>query len=219
MTRLPQPVADAVITLAQQRGIKHSSALRYYRRHGNQPLNTSAPVQTSQFPPTPGPLFKGRRVQSSDIMDSLRVVLNPTPTARIFVFGSNTAGIHGAGAARYALDSKGAVYGQGEGLQGESYAIPTRTTRPGDGPVGTYAGRSRIVDIADFNEIIGYVNNFLDFARQHSELEFQITRIGCGYAGYTDEQIAKLFVAAPSNCLFDDVWQPYLHAARFWGTF
>lgn len=94
----------------------------------------------------------------------------------IFVFGSNLAGAHGGGAARIALDCFGAVWGQGMGLQGQSYAIPTM-----QGGVET---------------IKPYVDEFIEFARQHPELKFLVTRIGCGIAGFRDEEIAPLFTAA-----------------------
>lgn len=91
----------------------------------------------------------------------------------IFVFGSNLNGFHGGGAAKIAMDKFGAVWGQGTGLQGQSYAIPTM-----------HGG----VDV-----IKPYVDEFLDFAEKHPELHFLVTRIGCGIAGFTDEQIAPLF--------------------------
>ena len=94
----------------------------------------------------------------------------------IFVFGSNLAGFHGGGAARVAHQRFGAVSGQGVGLQGQSYAIPTM-----QGGVET---------------IRPYVDEFIVFARQHPELTFLVTRIGCGIAGFTDEDIAPLFKEA-----------------------
>ncbi|MCR5423745.1 MAG: hypothetical protein K6E93_03165 [Bacteroidales bacterium] len=94
----------------------------------------------------------------------------------VFVFGSNLAGMHGGGAARAALRHFGAVMGQGVGLHGQSYAIPTM-----QGGVET---------------IRPYVDDFIDFARQHQELTFLVTRIGCGIAGFRDEEIAPLFKAA-----------------------
>ncbi len=94
----------------------------------------------------------------------------------VFVFGSNLAGMHGGGAARAALRHFGAVMGQGVGLQGQSYAIPTM-----QGGVET---------------IRPYVDDFIDFARQHQGLTFLVTRIGCGIAGFRDEEIAPLFKAA-----------------------
>jgi predicted kinase len=94
----------------------------------------------------------------------------------IFVFGSNLAGAHGGGAARIALDFFGAVWGQGVGLQGQSYAIPTM-----QGGVET---------------IKPYVDEFIEFAKVHPELKFLVTRIGCGIAGFRDEEIAPLFTDA-----------------------
>ena len=104
----------------------------------------------------------------------------------IFVFGSNASGYHGGGAAAYAMRKFGAVWGQGEGLQGQSYAIPT------------------MEGIADMSEAI---KRFTSFAAEHSELRFLVTRVGCGVAGYSASQIAPLFkeciplenVALPSD--------------------
>ena len=96
----------------------------------------------------------------------------------VFVFGSNLAGNHFGGAARVAKRLFGAKMGQGVGMQGQSYAIPTM-----QGGVET---------------IKPYVDEFFEFARQHPELTFYVTRIGCGIAGFTDEQIAPLFKEAHS---------------------
>ncbi len=94
----------------------------------------------------------------------------------VFVFGSNLQGMHAGGAARVALEHFGAVPGQGVGLQGQSYAIPTM-----QGGVDT---------------IQPYVDEFIDFAKLHPELTFLVTRIGCGIAGFTDGEIAPLFTQA-----------------------
>ncbi len=94
----------------------------------------------------------------------------------VFVFGSNLAGQHAGGAARVAHKLFGAVYGQGVGLQGQSYGIPTM-----QGGVETIAP---------------YVDEFISFAKAHPELKFYVTRIGCGIAGFRDEEIAPLFAAA-----------------------
>jgi len=94
----------------------------------------------------------------------------------IFVFGSNLQGAHGGGAAWLAYDKFGAVWGQGVGLQGQSYGIPTM-----QGGVET---------------IEPYVTEFIRFAKAHPELTFLVTRIGCGIAGFTPEQIAPLFYDA-----------------------
>jgi hypothetical protein len=94
----------------------------------------------------------------------------------IFVFGSNLQGMHGGGAARVAARKFGAVMGQGVGLQGQSYAIPTM-----QGGVDTIAP---------------YVDEFIEFAVAHPELTFLVTRIGCGIAGFTDDEMAPLFAKA-----------------------
>ena len=94
----------------------------------------------------------------------------------VFVFGSNLAGMHGGGAARVAVQRFGAVMGQGVGLQGQSYAIPTM-----QGGVET---------------IKPYVDEFIEFAKAHPELFFYVTRIGCGIAGFRDDEIAPLFAEA-----------------------
>lgn len=97
----------------------------------------------------------------------------------IFVFGSNVQGAHGGGAARYAYEHFGAVWGQGVGLFGQSYAIPTM-----QGGVET---------------IKPYVDDFLQFAQMHRERDFLVTEIGCGIAGFTPEEIAPLFFKAIEN--------------------
>ena len=94
----------------------------------------------------------------------------------VFVFGSNLAGMHAGGAARLAADRFGAVWGQGVGLQGQSYAIPTM-----QGGVET---------------IRPYVDEFISFALDHPELTFYVTRIGCGIAGFAAKDIAPLFSKA-----------------------
>ena len=91
----------------------------------------------------------------------------------IFVFGSNLQGMHGGGAARLAYEKFGAIWGQGVGLQGQSYGIPTM-----------HGG---------VNAIKPYVDEFIEFAKSHPELTFLVTRIGCGIAGFRDEEIAPLF--------------------------
>jgi hypothetical protein len=110
----------------------------------------------------------------------------------IFVFGSNLAGRHGAGAAKEALLHYGAKYGQGEGLQGQSYAIPTK---------------SKTLCVLSLTKIFEYVCNFIRFAQAHPALTFRVTRIGCGLAGYTDGQIAPMFKYAPDNCLLPKGWR------------
>lgn len=107
----------------------------------------------------------------------------------IFVFGSNLAGMHGGGAARLARLKWGAVMGQGVGLQGRTYAIPTMQGGP--------------------ETIKPYVDEFIAFAKAHPGLRFLVTEIGCGIAGFTPSQIAPLFAGAA------DV-PNILLPARFW---
>ena len=114
---------------------------------------------------------------------------------RVFVFGSNLAGRHGKGAALCAVKEHGAVYGRGVGPQGNSYAIPTK-----DGQLRTLP-----LDV-----VRGHVADFLACTRRHPQLAFDVTRVGCGLAGYRDDQIAPMFRGAPSNCHFDPAWLPYL---------
>lgn len=94
----------------------------------------------------------------------------------VFVFGSNLRGMHGGGAAATAHRCFGAVWGQGVGLQGQSFAIPTM-----QGGVKT---------------VKPYVDEFIEFAKCHPELRFLVTKIGCGIAGFREEQIALLFAEA-----------------------
>ena len=94
----------------------------------------------------------------------------------IFVFGSNLAGHHGGGAALLAWRKWGAVWGQGVGLPGQTYGIPTMHGGP--------------------EAIRPYVDEFVDFARRHPELTFLVTEVGCGIAGFTPAQIAPLFADA-----------------------
>lgn len=103
-------------------------------------------------------------------------VVNSLAGNEIFVFGSNLRGRHQGGAAKHAQRYFGAVWGQGVGLQGQSYAIPTMQ--------------------GGVESIKPYVDDFIAFACEHPELRFLVTRIGCGIAGFKDEEIAPLFIEA-----------------------
>lgn len=107
----------------------------------------------------------------------------------IFVFGSNLSGMHGGGAARLAYRKFGAIWGQGVGLQGQSYGIPTM-----QGGVDT---------------IKPYVDEFIEFAKTHPQLNFLVTEIGCGIAGFFVEEIAPLFEQAIE---VENIYLP----ERFW---
>ena len=96
----------------------------------------------------------------------------------IFVFGSNLAGRHGKGAALYAKKHYGAIYGQGIGLQGSSYAIPTK---------------DKHLHTLDLEKIKVYVNEFINVVKNNPDKIFLITPVGCGLAGYKYKTIAPLF--------------------------
>lgn len=113
---------------------------------------------------------------------------------QVFVFGSNTIGRHGKGAAKDAM-KWGAKYGQGIGLVGRTYGIPTK-------------GSSMKVSLT-IQQIKPYVDNFIEFAKVNPHLIFLVTEIGCNLAGYKPKDIAPLFEKA--------VDVPNIHLpARFW---
>ncbi len=120
-------------------------------------------------------------------------IIGQKTLAEIFVFGSNLMGIHKKGAALHALNNHGAILGQGEGLQGTSYAIPTKETP------------YRRLDIVAINM---YVAKFLAFAYWNSEHVFKVTPIGCGLAGYEPSQIAPLFKLAKGGIHVHNVILP-----------
>lgn len=113
----------------------------------------------------------------------------------IFVFGSNLAGRHGAGAALFARKEHGAIYGQGRGLQGNSYGIPTKDENLFTLPL---------------NEIKFFVHTFLLFAEENRDMVFNVTPIGCGLAGYRYSDIAPLFKDSPANVKLPKEFQEVL---------
>lgn len=96
----------------------------------------------------------------------------------VFVFGSNELGLHGGGAARVAVEKFGAVWGQGEGLFGQSYALPT---------------------MSGLTDLTAAVSRFLEFAVTRPDLTFLVTAVGCGIAGHTPAEVAPLFADRPTN--------------------
>jgi hypothetical protein len=107
----------------------------------------------------------------------------------IFTFGANLRGAHGKGAALFAMREHGAIYGQGVGLQGNSYAIPTKDHN---------------IQTLPLDRIKVYVDEFLEFAGKNLDMRFNVTAIGCGLAGYKPEDIAPMFKDAPFNCDLPD---------------
>lgn len=122
----------------------------------------------------------------------------------IFVFGSNEAGRHGAGAARVAYLQYGAVYGWGYGHYGNSFAIPTL---------------SKNLKPIPLERIRWYVHGLLAYAEGRPEWNFQVTRIGCGLAGRKDRDMASMFHEATDNLFFDEAWAPWLPTKPKWGVF
>lgn len=114
----------------------------------------------------------------------------------IFVFGSNEAGIHGAGAAKAAYDKFGAVWGVGFGLCGQSFAVPTK---------------DRFIHSLPKDKIFTYVRMFVDFTAAFPDQKWFVTRVGCGLAGFLDREIAPMFKDA-ENCSFAEEWRQYLDA-------
>ena len=115
-----------------------------------------------------------------------------TKMERVFVFGSNTRGIHRAGAAQHAYTNFGAVWGVGEGMTGCSYAIPTDVM-------------PKIK--MDFDQVVENINKFIRFASQNPQMDFEITKVGCGYAGHQERDILRLFKDAPHNCHLPPDWE------------
>lgn len=113
----------------------------------------------------------------------------------IFVFGSNLAGRHGKGAAKTAKQQYGAQYGIGIGRTGNAYAIPTKGFH---------------LEVLALDVIQFHVEVFIQYAREHSGLPFQLTRIGCGLAGYKDYQIAPMFKGVPGNVIVPEEWKSFL---------
>lgn len=127
-------------------------------------------------------------------------ILNKEVAPLIFVFGSNRQGIHGGGAAKYACEHFAAKYGNPRGLQGYSYAIVTKELRHNVKPV-TLA------------EIKIEAEHFVEFAAGNPALEFLLTPIGTGLAGFTVEEIAPLFKNSPPNVVLPQVFKNFLETA------
>lgn len=123
----------------------------------------------------------------------------------VFVFGSNEAGNHGAGAARQARQQFDMPFGKSYGHYGRCFAIPTK---------------DEYIDTLSLSQIEGYVQGFLAYAKGKKRVTFLVTTIGTGLGGLLHSQIAPMFEKAPVNCEFDDVWKPYLGEDRtYWGSF
>lgn len=113
---------------------------------------------------------------------------------KIFVFGSNLAGRHGAGAAKYAANNYGAEYGVGVGRTGTSYALPTK---------------DHYLNTLSLGLIDTFIKDFIEHAEQHPDDEFMLTPIGCGLAGYRRDEIKPLVEKynRPSNVIYTKEWE------------
>ena len=129
----------------------------------------------------------------------MSIIVDSLPPGTIFVFGSNLAGRHGKGAALTARKNFGAVSGVGAGPTGQSYAIPTKDAQLNPLPL---------------HRIGLYISGFLNYAWERPEVNFYVTAIGTGLAGYTHAQIAPMFFNHPCNCLLPDEWDEYLDALK-----
>lgn len=114
---------------------------------------------------------------------------------QVFVFGSNTAGRHGKGAALVAKRKYGAKYGVGQGHTGNAYAVPTKDAS---------------LRVLPLKTIRRNVKLFRQYAKENPELTFLVTRLGCGLAGYEDSEIAVMFRGATRRCSFPLEWKPFL---------
>ena len=110
----------------------------------------------------------------------------------IFVFGSNLAGKHGKGSAFFARKKHGAVYGVGVGRTGNAYAIPTK---------------DKLLNVLPLYVIKSYVDEFIHYAKTNPYLDFEVVKIGCGLAGYSEEEISPMFQNAPHNCHLPEGWR------------
>lgn len=124
-----------------------------------------------------------------DRLHKKKSIVVKTVAGEIFVFGSNLAGRHGKGAALYARQKHGAIYGQGIGRQGNSYAIPTKDEH---------------IKTLPLERIKPYVDQFLEYAKANPHDRFFVTAIGCGLAGYDPTDIMPLFDGSPVNVSFND---------------
>jgi len=119
----------------------------------------------------------------------------PTDEDSIWVFGSNLAGIHGAGAAEVAFEKFSASWAQGVGLSGRSYAIPTKDHN---------------LKTLPLKDIGPYIREFVAFTRKYCDSKFFVTRVGCGLAGFRNETIAPLFKNCGDNCNMPIGWKKFL---------
>lgn len=124
------------------------------------------------------------------------------PSNRIFVFGSNLRGRHGKGAALHAAKYYGAEEGVAIGHINQCYAIPTK---------------DQMIRPLHIKQVEHFISGFKAYAHTHPNLEFNVTQVGCGLAGFSPEEISKFFINYGPNMWFDPEWQKYLgDKAQYW---
>lgn len=112
------------------------------------------------------------------------------PEFDVYCYGANEAGVHGRGSAREALKNYGATWGK-FGYSGNSYGIPTKDSN---------------LQVLPITTIQRHVDDFVEFAESRPDLKFFVVKIGCGLAGFTEDQMAPLFKKAPENCILPYGW-------------
>jgi hypothetical protein len=138
--------------------------------------------------------FCAPRACHGDVLNEIAAGLwdHRIPDEPIFVFGSNLAGRHGAGAALGAKQEYGAVYGVGQGLTGHAYALPTKN--------GPY-------DTLPLERVLEEIDRFIELALRTPETQYRMTRIGCGLAGLPEDVIRERLLRAPANVLLPGIWE------------
>lgn len=125
-------------------------------------------------------------------MTKVKEEFKPIPSNAYWAFGSNESGVHGSGTALTAKEKYGAIMGQGWGLQGKCFAIPTK-----DWDINTL----------DLDDIYHYVQRFIAFAKSRPKMTFYMTKIGCGLAGLKEEDIIPMFNNSPENVILPYGWE------------
>ena len=122
-------------------------------------------------------------------MNNMITSLKPN---QVFVFGSNLGGNHAGGAAKQALEQFRAIQGQGEGLQGQSYAFPTL---------------GYDMEKLSYGDLYRSRDNLYNCCNTNRDKEFLLTKVGCGIAGYEESSIKSLFINTPPNLVLPDDWE------------
>jgi hypothetical protein len=184
---------------ARLRGVPHETEDADWNHYGHAAGLIRNSVMLAKWKPEAVVAFKGNNGTADMVAKAeaagLPVWKVPERLREIFVFGSNMAGRHGKGAALAARTRYGAIYGQAEGLQGSSYAIPTKDALLRPLPLDIIARK---------------VETFKSVAIVRPELRFLLTPIGCGLAGYTPDQIGPMFAGVTDNVVLPPEFVPYV---------